>query len=78
MSDSVAAMLYGEPRVTHDVDLLMFLPADRLTEFAGMFPDSDFYGPPNEVLLTESSRERGHFNVIHSAWFESRRIPDPC
>lgn len=61
VSGSVAAMLYGEPRITHDVELLLFLPADRVREFAGLFPKSDFYVPPVEVLLTENDRDRGAF-----------------
>ncbi|MGZ8920059.1 MAG: hypothetical protein ACXW3L_03655 [Limisphaerales bacterium] len=33
VSGSMAAMLYGEPRVTHDVDLVVFLRADDLPQF---------------------------------------------
>ncbi len=67
VSGSVAAMLYGEPRITHDVDLLLFLPSDRIREFADLFPVSEFYVPPIEVMVAESQRDRGQFNVIHSA-----------
>lgn len=60
-------MLYGEPRITHDVDLLLFLPSDRIEDFANLFPDAEFYVPPIEVMAFERERARGHFNVIHSA-----------
>lgn len=32
ISGSVAAMLYGEPRLTHDVDFVVFLPNTGFTE----------------------------------------------
>lgn len=67
VSGSVAAMLYGEPRITHDVDLLLFLPADRIGAFGALFPIDEYYTPPAEVLLAESGRARGQFNVIHTA-----------
>ncbi len=63
---SVASPVYGEPRLTHDVDLVAELDVSRVDEFAGLFPMDQFYCPPEEVLRTEASREtRGHFNLIH-------------
>lgn len=66
VSGSFAAMLYGEPRLTHDVDIILhLLPAD-LPRLAPAFPAPDFYLPPAEVIALEISRsQRGHFNVIH-------------
>jgi hypothetical protein len=66
VSGSMAAMLYGEPRVTHDVDLVVFLRSDDLPKLARMFPATDFYLPLADIISTEMARERkGHFNVIH-------------
>lgn len=68
ISGSVAAMLYGEPRVTHDVDLVVFLSDDDIPRLVTAFPAPEFYLPPLEVIVVEKARERrGHFNVIHSA-----------
>lgn len=67
VSGSVAAMLYGEPRVTHDVDFIVFLRADDIPRLAGAFPSPEFYVPPADVIVAEMSRERrGHFNIIHA------------
>ncbi len=67
ISGSVAAMLYGEPRLTHDIDLVVFLRADDVPRLAAMFPAPQFYVPPAAVILQEVAREsRGHFNVIHA------------
>jgi hypothetical protein len=67
VSGSVAAMMYGEPRVTHDVDLIVFLRADDVSRLIKIFPAPEFYLPPADVILAEMSRERrGHFNIIHA------------
>ncbi|HOU89722.1 MAG TPA: hypothetical protein PLU22_01690 [Polyangiaceae bacterium] len=66
VTGSVAALLYGEPRLTHDVDVVVDLASraaiHRLPE---LFPDDAFYCPPLEVIVQEASRrQRGHFKLI--------------
>jgi len=66
VTGSIAATIYGEPRATHDIDLVVTLGEAQIPSLAGAFPEDDFYVPPAEVLRVESVREeRGHFNVIH-------------
>jgi hypothetical protein len=65
---SVAVIFYGEPRLTHDVDLIAFLSAEEISRLGEIFPSSEFYVPPTEVMAIEANREqRGSFNIIHSA-----------
>ena len=66
VSGSVAAIFYGEPRLTHDVDFVVFLNANDIQKLLTVFPASEFYLPPVETMLAETAREeRGHFNLIH-------------
>ena len=66
VTGSVAATLYGEPRATHDIDLVVELSEAGRDALPRAFPAADFYLPPPEVVLLESRREgRGHFNIIH-------------
>jgi hypothetical protein len=67
VTGSVASMLYGEPRMTHDVDLVLALRDDAEAErLCAGFPDAEFYCPPLEVVRVEARRaQRGHFNIIH-------------
>ena len=59
-------MLFGEPRMTHDIDLVVFLDDADMLRLAPVFSAPDFYLPPPEVVRIEAARERrGHFNVIH-------------
>jgi len=66
VSGSVAAIFYGEPRLTHDVDFIVFLNANDLQKLPAIFPAREFYLPPMETMAAETAREqRGHFNFIH-------------
>jgi hypothetical protein len=68
VTGSVAATLYGEPRATHDIDLVVELSAAHQLALPRVFPAADFYLPPPEVVRRECERpERGHFNIIHHA-----------
>jgi hypothetical protein len=65
ITGSVAATLYGEPRVTHDVDIVLDLSPGMARRFAAAFPIEAFYCPPEEVIRQEAlRRQRGHFNLI--------------
>jgi len=66
VSGSVAAIFYGEPRLTHDVDFVVFLNATDIQKLLEVFSGKDFYLPPKETIVTETARENhGHFNLIH-------------
>jgi hypothetical protein len=68
VSGSIASIEYGEPRATLDIDIALFLPENRSRELLDLYPDSDFYCPPVEVLEAELKRpNRGHFNIIHTS-----------
>jgi hypothetical protein len=66
VSGSVAVIIYGEPRLTHDVDLIVVLDRGQIARLREAFPPAEFYCPPAEVIEVEVAREqRGHFNIIH-------------
>jgi len=66
VTGSVAAIAYGEPRLTHDIDLVLTLSSSLINEFSSLFPGDAFYCPPPEVLKSEIARKnRGHCNLIH-------------
>ena len=62
---SVASSVYGEPRATNDVDLLIQLSRTDAGKLADAFSPDNFYVPPREVIEIELGRSRGgHVNVI--------------
>lgn len=66
VTGSVAAMAYGEPRLTNDIDLILEIQISDIPSLTRAFPESDYYLPPAEVIQTEQIRpQRGHFNIFH-------------
>ncbi|MCF7675607.1 MAG: hypothetical protein K9N23_20995 [Akkermansiaceae bacterium] len=66
VTGSVAAMAYGEPRLTNDIDLILDIRGTDVAPLVAAFPAADFYLPPPEVIHCERIRpQRGHFNIIH-------------
>jgi hypothetical protein len=66
ITGSVASSIYGEPRNTLDIDLVVLLQANQIPLLPQLFPEEDFYLPPSDVIAIESRREaHGHFNIIH-------------
>jgi hypothetical protein len=68
ISGGVAAIIYGEPRLTTDIDLVIALPEGVISGFHAIFDPEEFYVPPIEVMHLEARRRtHGHFNVIHTS-----------
>ena len=68
VTGATAAIVYGQPRLTNDLDVVLILQFEQVRELVAAFPDSEFYVPPEEVIQAERSRPmRGHFNILHLA-----------
>jgi hypothetical protein len=66
IAGGVASIVYGEPRLTQDLDIVASLAAVDADRLARQFPEPEFYCAPPEVIAEEAGREAfGHFNVMH-------------
>jgi hypothetical protein len=68
VTGAVAAIIYGEPRLTNDIDIVVALGrgADDAGRLHAAFDDREFYVPPVDVIAIEAARPaHGHFNLIH-------------
>lgn len=66
VSGSVAAIIYGAARLTKDVDLIAHLDFVSINRLPQLFPSTEFYCPPPEIIGLELARDRrGHFNILH-------------
>jgi hypothetical protein len=66
ITGSLASITYGEPRMTHDIDVVIKLDDNQIQDLIRLFSSNEFYLPPAEILRIESKKEsRGHFNIIH-------------
>lgn len=55
---SVAAIFYGEPRLTNDVDVVGFFNEADVRRLPEIFLASDFYLPSHETLMAKVAREQ--------------------
>jgi predicted nucleotidyltransferase len=62
---SFASAVYGEPRLTHDIDIVVDLSAGQVTRLCAAFPEPEFY--VSDLAAREATEVRGQFNVIHPA-----------
>lgn len=66
VTGSVASMIYGEPRLTHDIDVVIELARGEARRIVSAFDEREFYVPPLEAIEVEAGRSaRGRFNLIH-------------
>jgi len=66
ITGSVAASVYGEPRLTADIDVVLLLKSQEIEALRFAFPEADYYVPPEETLREQVARNtRGMFNLIH-------------
>ncbi len=66
ITGGVASVIYGDPRFTRDIDIVLELPESGIEGLTQAFSSPDFYLPSVETLREEAGRPRhGHFNIIH-------------
>jgi len=66
VTGGLAAIIYGEPRLTNDVDIVLALERDEADRLVAAFPTPEYYAPPAEVVRDEAARPQwGHFNLLH-------------
>ncbi len=66
ITGGVASVIYGDPRFTRDIDVVLELRQLNVPRLIGAFQGDAYYLPPVEVLEEEVARSpAGHFNIIH-------------
>ncbi|MEM7353194.1 MAG: hypothetical protein AAF657_20535 [Acidobacteriota bacterium] len=63
MTGSVAAIYYGEPRFTNDIDVVVDLALDQVPDFLASFPPGEYY--LSEEALQKAVARQGMCNIIH-------------
>jgi hypothetical protein len=61
---SVAGTVYGEPRLTNDMDIVLTLMPQTARTFLAGFDPQEFYLPPEDIIAHEATRG-GQTNLIH-------------
>jgi hypothetical protein len=63
VTGAVAAIAYGEPRLTNDIDIVADLGEDDIPKLKACYPEPEFYLDENSAKRALSSRSQ--FNIIH-------------
>ena len=63
VTGSWASSLQGEPRSTHDVDLVVALQSEQVPALLEAFLDPDYY--LSDVSVAEAIRHQSMFNLLH-------------
>ncbi|HEX4955343.1 MAG TPA: hypothetical protein VF017_18285 [Thermoanaerobaculia bacterium] len=63
VTGSVASIVYGEPRFTNDIDIVVQLSASEVAGFCRQFPQETFFFSPEAVY--DAIARRGQFNLLH-------------
>lgn len=67
VTGSVAGIVYGEPRLTNDVDIVVEISPENISQLIEAFSPDEYYCPPEEVIRVETARDlRGHFNLVRN------------
>lgn len=62
VTGSWASMVYGDPRTTHDIDLIVALTVEQAQQLADAFPPPRYYADAN--WMREASALGEFFNII--------------
>lgn len=62
---SLASSVYGEPRLTHDIDVVVDLRSDQVARLCRAFPAPEY--DVSDKAAQEAVALGGQFNVIHPA-----------
>ena len=60
---STASTVYGEPRFTNDIDVVVELHRDQIDLLCQHFPSPEFY--LSRSAAESAIRQRSQFNIIH-------------
>lgn len=63
VTGSYASSLQGEPRLTHDIDLVVVIPPGSVDKLIGYFPAPEFH--LDGGLMKAAIREQSMFSVLH-------------
>jgi hypothetical protein len=63
VTGSVAAMAFGEPRMTNDIDIVAAVRYEHVGGLMAAFPEEEFY--ISEEAIRDAIRHQTQFNIIH-------------
>jgi len=63
LTGSFASSMLGEPRLTHDIDLVVLMPEDAIPKLLASFPPPDFF--LDKAKVEEAIKRKSMFDLIN-------------
>lgn len=63
VTGSIAAMAYGEPRLTNDIDIVAGIGESHIAGLIKAFPTEEFY--VSDEMIRYAIQRKSQFNIIH-------------
>lgn len=63
ITGAVAGIVYGEPRLTNDIDIVADIREDQISGLKECFPEGEYYFDVDSAL--RAIRSKSQFNIIH-------------
>lgn len=63
VTGSVAAMAYGEPRLTNDIDIVAAVETKHIQDLVSAFPEEKYY--ISDEMIRQAIILQGQFNILH-------------
>jgi len=63
ITGAVAGIVYGEPRLTNDIDIVADIGQDHLSELKKCFPEEEYFFDVDSA--SKAIRSKSQFNIIH-------------
>lgn len=67
VTGGIAVVVWGRPRFTADIDIMIELMADKLDQLAEELSQIDTYVYADKMSMRRALLQKGEFNFIHSA-----------
>jgi len=62
LTGSIVSSLQGEPRLTHDIDIIIMIVEKDINKISSAFPGEHYY--LSESTIKQAIRDKGQFNII--------------
>ena len=64
LTGSMASSVFGEPRYTHDIDVVVDITLAQVISLCAAFPDPEYYC--STEAAKQAVRDRFQFNILHT------------
>lgn len=73
VTGATAAIVYGKPRYTNDVDIVIVLPTDAALKLHAAFSADHYYVPPVATIQAEAARNATASSISSTRTAATRR-----